>query len=57
MPEEKGVKALGQLEKLVNQESPFDAVMTFSQDAALAASLMVHKLRMDPDKERAHPLL
>ena len=37
--------ALLDLERLVNEEGPFDGVIAFSQGAALAASLIVHKTR------------
>ncbi|KAI0552829.1 serine hydrolase FSH [Xylaria curta] len=49
-------KALYDLEKLVDEEGPFDGVMAFSSGAALVASLMVHKLQKDPEKERLNPV-
>lgn len=49
------VKALHDLEKLVDEEGPFDGVMCFSLGATAAASLIVHKLVKDPQKERLQP--
>lgn len=49
-------KALDDLESLVDQEGPFDGVMTFSQGAGLAAALMVRKLRQDPHHARLNPI-
>ncbi|KAK9413397.1 putative Serine hydrolase FSH domain-containing protein [Seiridium unicorne] len=45
------IKALDDLERLVDEEGPFDGVMAFSQGAGLAASLMVHKFRQHPEGE------
>jgi dienelactone hydrolase len=49
------LKALYDLETLVDEEGPFDGVIGFSLGATLAASLMAHKLRKNPQKERLHP--
>lgn len=49
------LKGLRDLEQLVDEEGPFDGVMSFSLGATLAASLMVHKLLKDPRKERLQP--
>ncbi|CAN8097862.1 unnamed protein product [Discula destructiva] len=48
-------KALYDLEDFVEEEGPFDGVIGFSLGATLASSLIVHKLRKDPRKERLHP--
>jgi predicted esterase len=53
---ESRAKALQDLESLVDEEGPFDGVMAFSQGAALAASLIVHKLRKDPTGQRRRPV-
>ncbi|ROV86859.1 hypothetical protein VMCG_10814 [Cytospora schulzeri] len=50
------LKGLHDLEKLVDEEGPFDGVMSFSLGATLAASLMVHKLLKDPRMERLQPI-
>lgn len=49
------LKALYDLETFVVEEGPFDGVIGFSLGATLAASLMVYKLRKNPQKERLHP--
>ncbi|KAI0015068.1 serine hydrolase-domain-containing protein [Xylariomycetidae sp. FL0641] len=49
---EGGLRALRDLETLVDEEGPFDGVMGFSQGAALAASLIVHKMRKASRTER-----
>lgn len=49
------LKGLHDLERLVDEEGPFDGVMSFSLGATLAASLMVHRLLKDPRKERLQP--
>lgn len=52
---ESGINALGHLDKLVDEEGPFDGIMSFSLGATLAASFIVHRLRKDPRKELLQP--
>lgn len=53
---ESSIKALHDLERLVDEEGPFDGVMAFSQGAALAASLIVHKQRKDFHGQQVRPV-
>lgn len=52
---ESGLKAIHDLEKLVDEEGPFDGVMSFSLGATLAASFIIHRLRKDQRKELLQP--
>jgi hypothetical protein len=49
------IQALLALDSFIEEEGPFDAVMAFSQGAALASSLMIYRLRKDPERESASP--
>ena len=49
-------KAVMDLEAYVLEAGPFDAVMGFSEGAAIAASLMIHKLQQDPRQQMLNPL-
>ncbi|KAL9608150.1 MAG: hypothetical protein Q9167_007002 [Letrouitia subvulpina] len=49
-------KALADLETYIQTEGPFDAVLAFSQGAALATTLMVKKWREDPGAQRSDPV-
>ncbi|KAI5917480.1 serine hydrolase FSH [Camillea tinctor] len=51
-----GIKALHDLERLVDEEGPFDGVMAFSQGAGLVASFIVHKMQCNPNEERIRPV-
>lgn len=52
---ESGLKGLRDLERLVDEEGPFDGVMCFSLGATVAASFMIHRLRKNPHKELLQP--
>ncbi|PCH08138.1 Serine hydrolase FSH [Penicillium occitanis (nom. inval.)] len=49
------IQALLALDSFIEEEGPFDAVMAFSQGAALASSLMIYRLRKDPERESTSP--
>ncbi|KAI4123544.1 MAG: hypothetical protein LQ338_005217 [Usnochroma carphineum] len=49
-------KALADLETYMQTDGPFDAVLAFSQGAALASTLMVKKWREDPAAQRLDPV-
>lgn len=49
------LKALYDLEKHVEEEGPYDGIISFSLGATLAASLMIHKLRKNQRKELLQP--
>ena len=50
------LKALNDLDAYIEAEGPYDAVLAFSQGAALAATLMIRKLRQNPVEQHLSPL-
>ncbi|KAJ2971515.1 hypothetical protein NUW58_g9396 [Xylaria curta] len=53
---ESAIKALQDLERLVDEEGPFDGVMAFSQAAAMAATFILRSQRKDPEKHGPRPV-
>lgn len=49
------LRALYDLEKLVDEDGPFDGVMSFSLGATLASSFIIYKLRQNKRKELISP--
>lgn len=49
-------KALNDLDAYIATEGPFDAVLAFSQGAALAATLIVRKFNEDPRRQHVDPV-
>ena len=43
--EESGAKALGDLERLLEEDGPFDGIMGFSLGARCAATLLIHQIQ------------
>ena len=44
-------KALDDLDAYITEEGPFDAVLAFSQGAALAATFIIRKFNQDPKQQ------
>jgi Serine hydrolase (FSH1) len=50
------LKAVNELDAYIAAEGPYDGVIAFSQPAALVTTLMIRKLKEDPEGHRADPL-
>ncbi|RDL41697.1 uncharacterized protein BP5553_01676 [Venustampulla echinocandica] len=49
-------QALQDLDNYIKTEGPFDAVLAFSQGAALASTLLVQKWRQNPQEQQVSPI-
>lgn len=49
-------KVLDELEEYIAEAGPFDAIMAFSQGAALAAAIIIRKLQQEPIQQRLYPI-
>ncbi|KAF2706213.1 hypothetical protein K504DRAFT_483944 [Pleomassaria siparia CBS 279.74] len=54
---ESGRSALADLEALIHDAGPFDGILAFSEGAGLAASLLIHRARLDAASGASQPLI
>lgn len=48
-------ECLDHLDAYIASEGPFDGIIAFSQGATVAGTYLAHRMKLSPEKERAHP--